>query len=345
MNENRLSIFVSPCTICGCSVAIIGADKERNSFPQIPRELTVSFESLPDHQFLDSINDLFKLFPFAKLPLCPTCLSNCLREISIYASLIKDASKRMQTLLQQAPLSVIKFNVEEYIKQNRIKQILVSPKTVMYAFEESKEEAQSQTQKILSKSEIVPFNPSFLKRQTQQNSLLSFTTFQIGFFEQYGTINGCPIGCFSYKPNPIAQTNAGLFLLAHLISHLMQCIIIPDYSIVFMPEPTIITRHGQFVLQIPEKTRHSKAIIEFNKANDILFSLCADIIAIGEAIGYDAIAPIFHIDTLTKKIDLTPYTYQPNNTEQWSLAMKLLLIDLKTEQLRSLRHCLGYFNA
>ena len=343
MYDKETIVFVTFCTVCGAPISIIGADKEQNYFPQLSKEVTVSIRKTAKHDFLDSLNKEFQLFPFTKLPLCSICLSDCLREISIYTSLINRASKHLQQILTQIPVDIIQFNIEEFIKQNRIRPKLLSPRPIKYTFSEPQAKETSNHKKSLLDTDIVPFDAS-PRRQIQQNSLMCFTTFQIGFYQQYGTINGCPIGSFAYKPNSLVYTNAGLTILAHLVKHIIDCIILPDCNIEFTPEPHIMTRSGDFVLQIPEKTKNSKAVSLFNQANDSLFSLCHDIFAIGEVIGYDTYAPMFSIDTYEKKIDHVSYVYKPNDMEEWSLAIKFLLMNLKSEQLRSLRHCLGYKN-
>ena len=339
--DEKMTIFVSFCTICRLPIAIIGADKEPQSIPEISREnIKAKLNTEIQPKNLNKIADMFKNFSFAKMPLCPSCLSNCIREISIYSSLLLESSTRLERILNQAPVSVVKYNIERFISEKRENPQIISPHPIEEIKEKEKPCEVHMSNFKKSQKEIEIFDPNLIFR-SRQSSLLSITCFYIGKYGHYGVINGCPIGSFPYKPNSISQTNVGLTFIAHLLKHMMGLIIIPNYEIVFKPMPVIVTRGVEYVLQLPEKCKNKKMADEVNKMNDVLFSLCSEIILIGEEIGYDAYPPPFKIKTEKRMIDIISYKYNPNDLTNWSIAMKLLLTDLKAEQFRSLRKFLG----
>ena len=339
--DEKNTVFVSFCTICHLPIAIIGADKEPQGLIEVSREnIKAKINSKIEPKNLNKIAEMFKIFSFAKMPLCPSCFSNCIREVSIYSSLLHESSTRLEKILKQAPVSVVKYNIENFISQKRSNSDLISTRPLEEIVEKEKPHEAHISNFQKSQKEITIFNPELVFRN-HQNSLLSITCFYISKYGHYGVINGCPIGSFPYKPNSIAQTNIGLTFIAHLLKHMMGCIIIPGYEIKFKPMPVIITRGVDYVIQLPEKCKNKRMLEEVNKMNDVLFSLCSDILVIGEEIGYDAYPPPFKINTEARMIDIISYKYNPNDLTNWSVAMKLLLADLKAEQFRSLRKYLG----
>ncbi|OHT15272.1 hypothetical protein TRFO_42607 [Tritrichomonas foetus] len=167
--------------------------------------------------------------------------------------------------------------------------------------------------------------------------LLSCYAFKIGFDNHYGTINDVRIGFFKYSPNSVIENNAAFFFICHLIYHFRNAFNIPQIRVKLYPRPAIaIGDQSKFLnVEFPEKKKKS-AINEFNQALTMIFQAFSLINEITSGFKQYSMPP-FLVDNESKTIGDIPYLYRSRNVEEWSIAMRFLLVDLKMIQYRSIR--------
>jgi len=166
------------------------------------------------------------------------------------------------------------------------------------------------------------------------NIMLS-TTFSIGFWRHYGTINGVRLGYQTPDPIPDDELDVALFFFAQLIQSLgslarmdfTHVSIGSNVNICYLQSKTIRLNSALF------KSRNTA-----KELNEVMHDFMCFLSAVFSAIVSDDLIPPlpFKLNVNNRTIADISYDFDIKKPSKWTKAMRLLLFNIKSIQLRSL---------
>ena len=294
-------------------------------------------KQLESFQIYLEMIDLFSDYEFSNFPLCSHCLSSNLRQISIFSHHIYDSINNIENFFKKIPFNILKYSIESSIKENN----LIEPKIFINNKFEPQILNYIKTKIKLNNINLKEFdiikdpNINKLNFLIPRNSLIISTTFFISFYRYCGTINGIPLSINEFNSHTVTLTNSGLYLLIHLIKLILDSLLISGPFIYFNQVPYIgDNENNLYPFCIPEVI-NKNSINSFNKSLKILFLTCYDLFSFTSQLSNSKIP--YNIDIKKFKIGNISFLFKWNKRFKWSRSMKLLLTNLKFEQLRSLK--------
>lgn len=208
---------------------------------------------------------------------------------------------------------------------------LVTPRDPVEAIPEEN----SQTVKSPKTSEKLLLLCTLKKRLPKFCPLIGYDTFFISTNRFYGTINGLRIGFYKYDENTVHENNLAFCQICHLISLFKNAFQIPQIHIFIRCAGIQLDGEKQpNLLEVPSKKK-AALLGRFNTALEKLFTAYTLIEAATpqvENFSYET----YKIDLNQKTISNTKFVLDWKHLEEWSVAMKFLLINLKILQCRSI---------
>lgn len=283
-----------------------------------------------------------KSFDCISFPLCQSCCTRILMQIRVQQSYVEKTNKLFDYIPEELTSKIIEssikqiqnestiahFNLLKSIKSHKIKSRADS-------FIEQKKNL-NELYKVNNSLFLSPNYPSYPENNTSHLSLTLISSFWISTNRHYITINNSRIGFYGFQTNSIEENNVGLQFVSHLVWALSKTFCIRFRNFEIQPSGVFRTqRDNFFYLRIPD-TNQKKDISNFNYALDMLFYIAAALFASPEISECCGIPP-FEIDVDNHMIATTPYRYgdSAQSIENWSIAMRLLLFNLKLLQVRS----------
>ncbi|KAK8893755.1 hypothetical protein M9Y10_022184 [Tritrichomonas musculus] len=288
-------------------------------------------------------------------PLCQDCSAIQGQQINFMIDFLNDASSDLFTINTTIPIDRIHIRMDQlsaYVnskpsmrrrKRKSAPNPTNSPKVPII------QDLNDKKKKMLPEKESNFRNPimaAFERLQSTACPLLSFYTFHISSNQHYGTINKARIGFFKYNPNTLTENNIATFFICQLI-HYFKCIFqIPQICVNFNPMSILIITNKNtkinFSLHTLEFPVKRSRVSDFNESINNLF-LAYDLINKASSRMRNFGEPPFNVDLKEKKIERFSFSLNWKQVEEWSAAMKLLLINLKMIQYRTFRGCINQF--
>lgn len=277
-------------------------------------------------------------------PLCQDCTVTYIQHIQNYKKLFDAANELIDKKFNDIPKNV--FNIQY--------QNAISPAT---NFINTKSGINNNKISIIENDDLKDSKNSFIdemckdpfnrkncpilidlsKRPKSFCPLLSCFVFKIGYYGHYATINDLRVGFYKYDPNTITETNFGLYFITHLLYTLKTAFNANGIRILLSPFPSISINNEEFQkLVIPEKKKHAN----YDEINYAMQSLFVAFNIINESsYPHRKIATPYEVDTELRTIGSVNYDFNWKTVEDWSLAMRFLLHNLKMVQFRAIRSC------
>jgi hypothetical protein len=160
-----------------------------------------------------------------------------------------------------------------------------------------------------------------------------FRAFFISHFRHFGTINGLRLGTLPSVVVPAWEIECAFALLGGLLMGIYGILELKRNDFKIGSSLSVKLENGSF-LEISGGFQSSKSIDAFNEAMESLFRICFRIFHEPQ-MGRVGIMLPNQIDPSDNTIGGHSFLYEKANPENWTLAMKLLLWDLKYIQTRA----------
>ena len=368
---------VTTCLNCGRSILIynnvfseqIQVESEKN-YPNKLKSQIISInyncsnEVSHLHKVFDEISIYFTMNSMNYFPICPECLTLFKTQILSSITLIKNVYNDLfENFVKNPNFGRMMNDLIPIIKKKKLKthplsMTKASSLPILKNSERNNMLVIDDDDNQIDYNQHIPLSEDFcpdpiscideshknlpilidLEQKRQRNimfcPLISVYAFRIGFDKLYGTINDMRIGFFKYNPNTLLENNAGLFFLCHLLFHFSNAFNVHDIFIRVFPKPSVTTVKDKFYDLVYPKWK--RGVDNFNKSLESLFLALNSInVAISQLKEYSE--PPFNVDTNLKTIGNVSYLLNWKKPQEWSTAMRFLLINLKAIQYRSIR--------
>lgn len=283
-------------------------------------------------------------------PLCHDCTVTYLQHIQNYRKLFDAANDLIDKKFSNIPENVFNIQYQNAISPTK-KFTNIKTASTSGSFSIYKENEDSTLSRNSFIDEICqdPFScnhpnhkhyPILTKLPPKSKTfcpIMSCYTFTISHSRHYATINNLRVGFYKYDPNSILETNLGLYFITHLLYILKTAFNANGIRILLSPNPAISINNAEFQrLVIPEKKKHTN----YDEINNAIHSLIIAFDIINEAsFPQRKIATPYEVDAELRTIGSVSYDFNWKTVEDWTLAMRFLLHNLKMIQFRALRSC------
>lgn len=279
-------------------------------------------------------------FECISFPLCPSCCARLLIQIKMQKSSIENTKNLFRFLPEGLSLKIIESSIQNLRNEASFdiltqKANLISHKSKIDSYFDQKKSLKEYYK--INDSFILSSNyPTYPDHSTSHFSLTLVSSFWISTDKHYITINNVRIGFYGFRTNTIEENNIGLKFLSHLMWALSKTFGITFRNFEILPFGAIRTQKNTLIyLKIPEPNQTNE-INSFNLALDVLF-YSASALFTSQDVGEFCGTPPFEIDVENHLIASISYKYgeSAKSIEDWSIAMRLLLFNLKLLQIRS----------
>ncbi|OHT06437.1 hypothetical protein TRFO_25551 [Tritrichomonas foetus] len=340
------------------------SDKNSNAIisqPPLKRncDVTILVDPQQTESYLNFVEET-KTMTFNKnnvyFPLCPDCSTTYIQHLKNYRKLFEKTSELIDKKFTNIPKDVFNIQYQNAISPSETRGLLKPQQNTTSSPKKKLKRRQlkqiKQNLHSSPKDKICPDPLDFTNPRHRILPLLmdisskpktfcpmeSCYVFKISANRHYGTINDLRIGFFKYYRNTILENNIGLSFILHLIYHLKRAFNSDVIRIRLHPHPAISLQDGPFYkLIVPENKKHQK-LDEINNAIHSLFvafNIINDASMVIPNIKYSM--PPYEINTEIRTVGDISYDFNWKTIEEWSVAMRLFLVDLKMIQFRSLR--------
>ncbi|OHS99097.1 hypothetical protein TRFO_34597 [Tritrichomonas foetus] len=166
-------------------------------------------------------------------------------------------------------------------------------------------------------------------------SLTLCSTFRIGSYRLYGTMNNSRLGTRTPDVVGTDEIQSGFTFFGHMIIYISKFLGVDESNIRLTSFLEVKDEKGKFVPFVGGHKTKTHAFFT-NYSINILFTVCNNILSspVLESIGYK---PIYPINLEKQLIDNFPYFYIKKSPWNFTIAMKKLLLNFKDFQLRVLK--------